>query len=206
LSAGVVPIVLGGDHSVALGELRAHAAACGSPVAVVLLDAHADTWDQYYGERYFHGTVFRRAAEEGVVAPERSVLAGMRGGLYSASDMADARGLGFDVVPDAELRSLGPDGFASRVRARVENAPAVLGFDVDVVDPAFAPGTGTPEVGGLTSVEALGFVRALAGMRFRGFDVVEVAPPYDGPGQPTALLAANVAWEFLALSALAGSS
>ncbi|MEA2388256.1 MAG: agmatinase [Thermoleophilaceae bacterium] len=205
LSAGVVPIVLGGDHSVALGELRAHAAACGSPVAVVLLDAHADTWDQYYGERYFHGTVFRRAAEEGVVAPERSVLAGMRGGLYSASDMADARGLGFDVVPDAELRSLGPDGFASRVRARVENAPAVLGFDVDVVDPAFAPGTGTPEVGGLTSVEALGFVRALAGMRFRGFDVVEVAPPYDGPGQPTALLAANVAWEFLALSALAGS-
>ncbi|MEA2308266.1 MAG: agmatinase [Thermoleophilaceae bacterium] len=206
LSAGVVPIVLGGDHSVALGELRAHAAACGSPVAVVLLDAHADTWDQYYGERYFHGTVFRRAAEEGVVAPERSVLAGMRGGLYSASDMADARGLGFDVVPDAELRSLGPDGFASRVRARVENAPAVLGFDIDVVDPAFAPGTGTPEVGGLTSVEALGFVRALAGMRFRGFDVVEVAPPYDGPGQPTALLAANVAWEFLALSALAGSS
>ncbi|MEA2349772.1 MAG: agmatinase [Thermoleophilaceae bacterium] len=206
LSAGVVPIVLGGDHSVALGELRAHAAACGSPVAVVLLDAHADTWDQYYGERYFHGTVFRRAAEEGVVAPERSVLAGMRGGLYSASDMADARGLGFDVVPDAELRSLGPDGFASRVRARVENAPAVLGFDVDVVDPAFAPGTGSPEVGGLTSVEALGYERALAGMRFRGFDVVEVAPPYDGPGQPTALLAANVAWEFLALSALAGSS
>jgi agmatinase len=206
LSAGVVPVVLGGDHSVALGELRAHAAACGEPVAVALLDAHADTWDQYYGERYFHGTVFRRAAEEGVVAPERSVLAGMRGGLYSGSDVDEARGLGFDVVPDAELRSLGPDGFSSRVRARVGDGPAVLGFDVDVVDPAFAPGTGTPEVGGLTSVEALGFVRALAGMRFRGFDVVEVSPPYDGPGQPTALLAANVAWEFLALSALAGAS
>ena len=206
LSAGVVPVVMGGDHSVALGELRAHAADCGEPVAVVLLDAHADTWDQYYGERLFHGTVFRRAVEEGVVAPERSLLAGMRGGLYSGDDVGEARALGFDVVPDAELRSLGPDGFGSRVRARVGEGPAVLGFDVDVVDPAFAPGTGTPEVGGLSSREAIEFVRALAGMRFRGFDVVEVAPPYDGPAQPTALLAANVAWEFLALAALAGGS
>jgi agmatinase len=204
LAAGVVPIVLGGDHYVSLGELRAHAAACGEPVAVVLLDAHADTWDEYYGERYFHGTVFRRAAEEGVVAPERSVLAGMRGPLYSGDDLAGARALGYEVIADAELREIGPDGFASRVRARVAEGPAVLGFDVDVVDPAFAPGTGTPEIGGLTSFEALGFVRALAGMRFRGFDVVEVAPAYDGPGQPTAFLAAGVAWEFLALSALAG--
>jgi agmatinase len=204
LAAGVVPIVLGGDHFVALGELRAHAAACGEPVAVVLLDAHADTWDEYYGERHFHGTVFRRAAEEGVVAPERSVLAGMRGPLYSGEDLAAARGLGYELIVDGELRAIGPDGFASRVRARVGDGPAVLGFDVDVVDPAFAPGTGTPEVGGLTSFEALGFVRALAGMRFRGFDVVEVAPAYDAPGQPTALIAAGVAWEFLALSALAG--
>jgi agmatinase len=204
LYAGVVPIVIGGDHSVALGELRAHAAAAGEPVAVVLLDAHADTWDHYYGERYFHGTVFRRAVEEGVVAPERSLLAGMRGPLYAAADLEDARGMGFDVVPDAELRSLGSHGFSARVRARVGEGPAVLGFDVDVVDPAYAPGTGTPEVGGLSSAEALGFLRSLAGMRFRGFDVVEVAPPYDGPGQPTALLAANVAWEFLALSALGG--
>ena len=204
LSAGVVPIVLGGDHSVALGELRAHAAACGEPVAVVLLDAHADTWDQYYGERYFHGTVFRRAAEEGVVAPERSLLAGMRGPLYSADDLGAARELGYDVVVDADLRALGPDSFSARVRARVGEGPTMLGFDVDVVDPAFAPGTGTPEVGGLTSSEAIGLVRSLAGMRFRGFDVVEVAPAYDGPGQPTAFLAAAVAWEFLALSALAG--
>ncbi|MFL5779971.1 MAG: agmatinase [Thermoleophilaceae bacterium] len=207
LAAGVVPIVLGGDHSVALGELRAHAAAAGEPVAVVLLDAHADTWDHYYGERYFHGTVFRRAVEEGVVAAERSVLAGARGGLYAAADLDDARSLGFDVIPDAELRELlsGPDagGFSARVRARVGEGPAVLGFDVDVVDPAFAPGTGTPEVGGLTSSEALVAIRSLAGMRFRGFDVVEVAPPYDGAGQPTALLAANLAWEFLALSAVA---
>jgi agmatinase len=206
LRAGVAPIVLGGDHSVALGELRAHAAAAGEPVAVVLLDAHADTWDQYYGERFFHGTVFRRAVEEGVVAAERSLLAGMRGGLYAGGDLDDARALGFDVVPDRELRALLADNaaaFSARARARVGEGPAVLGFDVDVVDPAFAPGTGTPEVGGLSSVEALSALRSLAGMRFRGFDVVEVAPSYDGPGQPTALLAANVAWEFLALSALA---
>src|SRR5438067_1539386 len=202
LAAGVVPIVLGGDHFVGLGELRAHAEAAGGAVAAVVLDAHADTWDQYYGERLFHGTVFRRAAEEGVVAPERSVLAGMRGPLYEAGDLEGARSLGYDVVVDSELRSLGADGFATRVRERVGDGPAVFGFDIDVVDPAFAPGTGTPEVGGLTSVEALGFVRSLAGLRFRGFDVVEVSPPYDGTGQPTALLAANVAWEFLTLSAL----
>src|SRR5439155_26658237 len=103
---------------------------------------------------------------------------------------------------DAERGPRGPRGLAARVRERVGDGPAVLGFDVDVVDPAFAPGTGTPEVGGLTSFEAIGFVRSLAGMRFRGFNVVEVSPPYDGTGQPTALLAANVAWEFLTLSAL----
>jgi agmatinase len=204
LAAGVVPIVLGGDHSIALGELRAHAEAAGEPVAVVLLDAHADTWDQYYGERHFHGTVFRRAVEEGVVAAERSVLAGMRGPLYEAADITAARELGFDVIADAELQTLGTAGFSSRVRGRAGDGPVVLGFDVDVVDPAFAPGTGTPEVAGLTSSEAIALLRSLAGMRFRGFDVVELSPPYDGPGQPTALLAANVAWEFLALSARAG--
>ena len=205
VAAGIVPIVMGGDHSIALGELRAHAAAAGGPVAVVLLDAHADTWDAYYGERLFHGTVFRRAVEEGLVAPDRSVLAGMRGGLYEAGDLRAAREMGFELIPDAELRPLGPAGFGSRVRERVGDAPAVLGFDVDVVDPAFAPGTGTPEVGGLSSREAISFVRSLAGVRFSGYDVVELSPPYDGAGQPTALLAANVAWEFLALSALAGA-
>ncbi|HKP90690.1 MAG TPA: agmatinase [Thermoleophilaceae bacterium] len=203
LDAGVAPIVLGGDHLVALGELRAYAAAAGEPVAVVLLDAHADTWDQYYGERLFHGTVFRRAVEEGVVAPERSLLAGMRGGVYAAADLDDARALGFEVIVDSDLRTLLPDAFGARVRARVGDGPVVLGFDVDVVDPAFAPGTGTPEVGGLTSYEALSALRSLAGLRFRGFDVVELSPPYDGAGQPTALLAANVAWEFLALAAVA---
>jgi agmatinase len=203
LSAGVEPIVLGGDHSIALGELRAHAAAAGEPMALVLLDAHADTWDEYYGERIFHGTVFRRAVEEGVLDPTRSVLAGMRGPLYAAADALAPAELGFLVIPDEELRTLSPAEFGARVRARVGEAPAVLGFDVDVLDPAFAPATGTPEVAGLLPHEALALLRSLAGMRFRGFDLVEVSPPYDGPGQGTAMLAANVAYEFLALSALA---
>jgi agmatinase len=204
LQAGITPIVLGGDHSIALGELRAHAAAAGEPVALVLLDAHADTWDQYYGEKIFHGTPFKRAVEEGALDASRSLLAGMRGPLYGPEDVDQPREMGFELIPGEELRSTSPAEFASRVRARVGDGPAVLGFDIDVLDPAFAPGTGTPEVAGLLPHEALGFLRSLAGMSFRGFDVVEVSPPYDGPGQGTAMLAANVAYEFLALAALAG--
>jgi agmatinase len=202
VASGVVPIVLGGDHSITLGELRAHAAVHG-PLALVLLDAHADTWDQYYGERYFHGTPFRRAVEEGLVRPERSLMAGMRGPLYSKSDLADARGLGFEVVDGRELAATTPEAYAARVRERIGDAPSFLSFDVDFVDPAFAPATGTPEVGGPSSAEALALVRALAGLEFKGFDVVEVSPPYDGPGQATALVAAALAAEFLALAALA---
>jgi agmatinase len=202
LEAGVTPIVLGGDHSIVLGELRAHAAVHG-PLGLVLLDAHADTWDQYYGERYFHGTPFRRAVEEGLLDPERSLLAGMRGSLYAPDDLGAARELGFELVPCDELRALTAREYGELVRSRVGDGPAYLSFDIDVVDPAFAPGTGTPEVAGLTSHEALAFLRALAGMRFAGFDVVEVSPPYDPPGVPTALMAASVAYELLALSALA---
>jgi agmatinase len=202
LAAGAVPIVLGGDHSVVLGELRAHAARHG-PLALVLLDAHADTWDHYYGERYFHGTPFRRAVEEGLLRPERSVMAGMRGPLYSASDLAEARELGFELIGGDELRKLAPAEYARRVRERVGEAPAFFSFDIDVIDPAFAPGTGTPEVAGLFPHEALGLIRSLAGMDFCGFDVVEVSPPYDTRAQTTALLAASIAYEFLALAALA---
>ena len=201
VEAGVTPIVLGGDHSIVLGELRAHAARHG-PLALVLLDAHADTWDDYYGERYFHGTPFRRALEEGLLQPERSLLAGMRGPLYAPGDLAETRAMGFEVLTGDELPALTPADYAERVRARVGDAPAYLSFDIDVIDPAYAPATGTPEVAGLTPREAIAFVRSLAGMDFAGFDVVEVSPPYDGPGQVTALLAANVAYEFLALSAL----
>lgn len=203
LKVGVTPIVLGGDHSIVLGELRAHAAAAGEPLGLVLLDAHADTWDQYYGEPYFHGTPFRRAVEEGLLAPERSFLAGMRGPLYAASDLNDAREMGFEIVEGDELRSMAADEYARRVRERVGDGPVYFSFDIDVLDPAFAPGTGTPEVAGLLPHEALALIRSLAGMRFSGFDVVEVSPPYDNAGQVTALLGASVAYEFLALTALA---
>jgi agmatinase len=142
--------------------------------------------------------------EEGVLDASRSLLAGMRGPLYGAADVEQPRELGFDVILGDELRAMSPADYAARVRARVGVGPAVLGFDIDVLDPAFAPATGTPEVAGLLPHEALALLRSLAGMRFRGFDVVEVSPPYDGPGQGTAMLAANVAYEFLALAALAG--
>jgi agmatinase len=204
VAAGIVPLVLGGDHSIVLGELRAQAATNG-PAAVVLLDAHADTWDQYYGERYFHGTPFRRAVEEGVIDPSRSLLAGMRGPLYGPSDLDVPRELGFEVIVGEELRALSPSEYAERVRARVGDGPSFVSFDIDVLDPAFAPGTGTPEVAGLEPREALAFLRALAGIEFSGFDVVEVSPPYDGPGQITALHAAAVAFELLALVAVARS-
>lgn len=205
IEAGVTPIALGGDHSIVLGELRAHAARHG-PLALVLLDAHADTWDEYYGERYFHGTPFRRAVEEGLLRPERSLLAGMRGPLYGREDLDATRELGFEVLTGDELSGLSARNYSARVRARVADAPAYFSFDIDVIDPAFAPGTGTPEVAGLTPREALAFVRSLAGMRFVGFDVVEVSPPYDDSAQTTAMLAANVAYEFLALTALEAQS
>ena len=202
LTSGIVPLVLGGDHSIVLGELRAQHAVHG-PVGVVLLDAHADTWDQYYGERYFHGTPFRRAVEEGLVDPARSVLAGMRGPLYGPEDMDAPRELGFEVIPGPDLVAMTPHQYGDRVRAKIKDGPTYLSFDIDVLDPASAPGTGTPEVAGLEPREALAFLRALAGIPFTGFDVVEVAPPYDSPGQITALNAAAVAYDLLALLAVA---
>ncbi len=200
LEARIVPLVLGGDHSLVLGELRAQAAVNGPP-AVVLLDAHADVWDHYYGERYFHGTPFRRAVEEGVIDSSRSLLAGMRGPLYSRADLDAPSELGFAVIADSELRMLSPQEYAARVKARVGDGPVHLSFDLDVLDPAFAPGTGTPEVAGLHPAEALCYLRSLAGIGFSGFDVVEVSPPYDGPGQITALHAAAIAYQMLALLA-----
>jgi agmatinase len=201
LSAGIVPLVLGGDHSIVLGELRAQAAVHG-PVPLVLLDAHADTWDQYYGEKYFHGTPFRRAVEEGLLDPGRSILAGMRGSLYGPQDLDEPRDMGFELLDGDELVQLSAAEYGERVRRRVGEGPAFISFDIDVLDPAFAPGTGTPEVAGLHPREALGFLRALAGLKFSGFDVVEVSPPYDAPGQLTALHAAAVAYEMLALLAV----
>ena len=204
IAAGATPLVLGGDHSIVLGELRAHAAAHG-PVAVVLLDAHADTWDSYYGERIFHGTPFRRALEEGLIDPHRSLLAGMRGSLYAASDLDEPRSWGFEIVAGDELRTWTPERYGARVRERIGSGPAYLSFDIDVLDPAFAPATGTPEIAGVLPHEAVALLRALAGIEFVGYDVVEVSPQFDGPGQVTALHAASVAYELLALTAVARS-
>jgi agmatinase len=200
VAAGVVPLVMGGDHSITLAELRALDRAHG-PLALVQLDSHADTWESYFGQRYFHGTTFKRAVEEGLLDAGASVQAGMRGSLYGEADLDAARELGFHVVQSEELRSLGPAGYADLVRSRVGDRPVFLSFDIDFLDPAFAPGTGTPEVAGFSTAEAVAFLRALRGIRIAGCDVVEVSPAYDGPGQPTALAAANVLWELLALIA-----
>jgi agmatinase len=130
------------------------------------------------------------------------VQAGLRGSLYGPDDLSSARELGFTVLSCDELRELGPAGYGDLVRARTGAHPVFLSFDIDVLDPAFAPGTGTPEAGGLTTAEALSFLRALRGIELAGADVVEVSPPYDGPGQQTALAAANIAYELLSLRAL----
>jgi agmatinase len=198
--AGVLPIVLGGDHSIALPELRAAAAVHG-PLALVQYDSPPDTWDAYFGQKHTHGTPFRRAVEEGLLDPSCSIQVGMRGSIYDEGDWNDAREMGFDLVPTDEVRELGIVAVIERVRERVGDTRIYVSFDVDFVDPAFAPGTGTPEIGGFTSHEAQEFVRGLAGLDIVGCDVVEVLPPYDS-AQITALLAANVAHEFLSLFAL----
>ena len=197
--AGVVPIVLGGDHSIALPELRAAAAVHG-PLALVQFDSHPDTWDSYFGQKHTHGTPFRRAVEEGLLLPERSIQVGMRGSIYDMGDWDDARELGFDLVPTDAVRKLGIPEVIDRINERVGDARGYVSFDVDFVDPAFAPGTGTPEIGGFTSREAQEFVRGLVGLDLVGCDVVEVYPAYD-PAHITAFLAANVAYELLSLIA-----
>jgi agmatinase len=196
--AGAVPIGFGGDHSVLLAELRAVATTHG-PVALVQFDAHSDTWDEYFGEKYTHGTVVRRATEEGLIDAARSTLMGMRGGLYGPGDLDEARDLGFTVVPWDDLAQLG----TGAVTAAVERAggKAFLTFDIDFVDPAFAPGTGTPECGGPSSMQALALLRACRGLRIVGADVVEVLPDLDS-SHLTSTLAATVAWEILSLLAV----
>src|ERR687891_1145486 len=198
--AGVITLCLGGDHTVLLAELRALAGVHG-PLALVQLDSHHDLWDEYFGQRLFHGSVVRRAVEEGLVEPGRSVQAGLRGSLTEAADARLPEELGFASLTYEELAARGPAGFSQLVRDRVGEGPCFLSFDIDFVDPAFAPGTGTPEVGGPSSREALTYVRSLAGLDFRGFDCVEVSPPFD-PAAVTALVAANACFEMLSLLAL----
>jgi agmatinase len=202
--SGALPVAIGGDHSITLAELRALASVHG-PLGLVHLDSHTDMWDSYYdGIRYGHGTLFRRAIEEGLLDPSRVLQAGMRGSLYGEDDEGIPGELGVESIPWVELARLSADELARRARERLGSGPAFLSLDVDFVDAAFCPGTGTPEVGGPTSFEALSYLRALTALRFVGFDVVEVAPPYDGPGQVTALFAANAVFEMLSLILMAG--
>lgn len=199
-NARVIPLCLGGDHSMVVGELRAAAKVHG-PLALVQLDAHADVWESYFGARYFHGTVFKRAAEEGLIDPGHSIQAGMRGTLYAAADEKESARLGYEMLDWNDLRELSPSKFGELVRQRAGGMPTFLSFDIDFFDPGFAPGTGTPEVGGPTSAEGLGYLRALTGIDFKAFDLVEVAPTYDA-GEITALLGAAACFEMVSLAAL----
>ncbi len=202
LAEAEIPSVgIGGDHSVTLGELRAYAAVHG-PLGLVHLDSHTDLWDSYNGRPYSHGTMFRRAIEEGLLDPARMLQAGMRGPLYGEDDEGIPAELGVHTIPWVELAEMSPAELASVARDRLDGRLAFLSLDVDFVDAAFCPGTGTPEVGGPTSFQALSYLRALAGLPFIAYDVVEVAPAYDGPGQVTGLFAANAVFEMLSMVAL----
>jgi len=197
--AGARPIVIGGDHSISLPILRALAKRSG-PLALVQVDAHIDTWDEYFGGKYFHGTPFRRAIEEGLVDGKRFIQIGIRGPMYGEDDFDFHREHGITMIDIDQVKARGIAWTIEQIK-RVATGAAYMTFDIDAVDPAFAPGTGTPEVGGLTSHEAQQLVRGLAGLSLVGGDIVEVAPPFDGPGQITALLAANLMFEFLCVLA-----
>jgi agmatinase len=200
LEGDVTPILLGGDHSVTLPELRAIVKKHG-PVALIQFDSHTDTGNQRFGRKYTHGTPFRRAIEEGLLLVENSIQVGMRGSVYEQTSLDDARKLGFDLVTTVEIQDTGIDALIKRIHDRVGDAKVFVSFDIDFVDPAYAPGTGTPEVGGFTSSEALRIVRGLKGLNFVGFDLVEVLPQYD-PALVTALLASNLVYEFMSIIAL----
>jgi agmatinase/guanidinopropionase len=201
LSAGCRVVTLGGDHSIALPLLRAHHRKYG-PLAVVHFDAHPDTWDEEFpGRKVSHGTPFKRAIEEGLMDLNAYVQIGIRGPTPAAHDYDDSRRLGARMITLEEALSLGTDGVIAEVRRLVGERPFYLTFDIDAVDPAFAPGTGTPEVGGFSSREALQMVRGLRGLNLVGCDLVEVSPPFDSQGI-TAILAANLAFEFLSMMAL----
>ncbi len=192
-------VTIGGDHTIALPLLRAMAAKHG-PVAVVHFDAHLDTWDTYFGAAYTHGTPFRRASEENLLDRSACLHVGTRGPLYAGSDLADDTGLGFQVVGSVEMDDLGARGVVERIRDRVGDRPVYVSVDIDVLDPAFAPGTGTPEAGGLSSRELLAILRGFADLNLVGADVVEVAPAYDH-AEITGIAAAHVIYEVI--SALA---
>jgi agmatinase len=192
-------VTIGGDHTVALPLLRAAARRYG-PVALVHFDAHLDTWDTYFDAPVTHGTPFRRAREEGLLLDGHSMHVGIRASLYGRGDLRDDAELGFRVVKTTDFDELGVSGVAQRVVERVAGAPLYVSIDIDVLDPAHAPGTGTPEAGGLTSRELLGLLARMSQLNIVGADVVEVSPAYDH-AEVTGIAAAHVVYELLALMA-----
>jgi agmatinase len=199
VAAGAVPICVGGDHSISLAALRSVARKHG-PAGMVHIDAHQDMWDTYYGNRYFHGAPFRRAVEEGLLDTRRVLQVGIRGPVYGPEDFDFAKRHGIRVIRGEEVARQGIEWVKTQIGA-VHGGPVYLSFDIDGIDPAFAPGTGTPEVGGLTSREALELVRALAGLQLVGADLVEVSPLYDH-GAITSMLAANILFEIVSVIAI----
>ena len=193
-------LTLGGDHTIALPLLRSLARKHG-PIAVVHFDAHLDTWDTYFGAPNTHGTPFRRAAEQGLLDLEACLHVGTRGPLYGAKDLVDDKALGFQIIPATEVPELGVRGAIEQMLARVGDRPVYVSVDIDVLDPAFAPGTGTPESGGLLSRELLSMLRAFSGTNLVGADIVEVAPAYDH-AQITGIAAAHVGYELISAMAL----
>lgn len=196
-------VTLGGDHTISLPLLRAMNKAHG-PVALVHFDAHLDTWPTYFGAPYTHGTPFRRAAEEGLFIPGRSAHVGIRGSLYGTGDLSDDADLGFQMFNCLDVDRLGVPAIIERLREQVDELPTYLSIDIDVLDPAFAPGTGTPESAGLNSRELMAFVRGFAGAHVVGGDVVEVAPPFDH-AEITGIAAANLVYEYVSLLDIARS-
>jgi guanidinopropionase len=198
-AAGAAPLAAGGDHLVTLPILRAIARE--RPVGLVHFDAHSDTGDTYFGgEKYTHGTPFRRAIEEGLVDPKRMIQIGIRGSMYSPDEKDWAESAGIRIVHIEEFFELGPAGVVAEARRIAGNGPAYVSFDVDGLDPVYAPGTGTPEVGGYSTAEAQQMLRGLAGLDLVGGDVVEVAPPFDPSGN-TALVGATMMFEILCVLA-----
>lgn len=199
LKDNATPLVLGGDHAITLGELRAISKKYGK-VSLIHFDSHLDLNESVFGQPYNHGTPFRRALEEGLIDPSTSIQIGMRGSLYDPDDFKIAADLGFKVIPGYELHKMSAEELGKIIKERVGDTKVFLTFDIDFVDPAYAPGTGTPEVGGFTSYETLTYIQQLKDINFVGFDIVEVAPEYDC-SEITAYMAANIGFEFMSILA-----
>lgn len=200
LENNVTPIILGGDHSITLGNLRAIAQKHG-PVALVLFDSHTDTWDTLFDEKYTHGTPFRRAIEEGLIAAENSIMIGIRGTSHSAQLLQETREMGFHIITMNDVREIGYEKVVEKIHQQVADQKVFVSFDIDFLDPVYAPGTGTPEAGGAATIDGMQFIQQLDGLDIVGFDLVEVLPAYDS-GELTAIAAANIVFEMISLLAV----